>query len=187
MARPRKHDTTDILDAAMQVFWELGYDRTTTSDLERATGVRRGSLYNTYADKRGLYLAVLEHYGAKEMTAAANLFLYATHASDAARSLFDGAAAAADQSPLRGCLMCDAAIDQATKDPEIAERVQAWIATLRDAIIQRVEQDGRPDQAEHMANAAVASYYGLKVLIKAGAPRAQLQSIADQAVEAIAN
>ena len=189
MARPRKHAAKDILQASMGVFWENGYDQTTTSDLERATGVQRGSLYNTFGDKRGLYLAVLDHYGAQEMGAGVALFVEGPTAQEAARKLFDAAACAACDTPLKGCLLCDAAIEQATKDPEIADRAQHWITTLRDAIDTRLRSDTpnlSAQDATARANAAVASYYGMKVLTKVGADQDHLQTIADQAVAALA-
>ena len=68
MARPRKFDEQTVLSGAMLVFWQKGYAATSTEDLEQATLIRRGSLYNAYTDKRTLFFKALEHYGHKEIT-----------------------------------------------------------------------------------------------------------------------
>jgi TetR/AcrR family transcriptional repressor of nem operon len=46
----------------MMLFWRRGYDGTSIQDLERATRLRRGSLYNAFGDKQGLFVAALRRY-----------------------------------------------------------------------------------------------------------------------------
>jgi len=60
--RPRGFDIEQVLGNAMLVFWKKGYEATGLVDLERATGLGRQSLYGVFGDKRGLFLAVVEHY-----------------------------------------------------------------------------------------------------------------------------
>lgn len=62
MAGVKQFDQTDVLERAMTVFWQRGYEATSIRDLTEATGLGRGSLYGAFGDKEGLFLAVLEHY-----------------------------------------------------------------------------------------------------------------------------
>ena len=61
--RPRSFCSEAVLDAAVQVFWEKGYDGASLDDLTKAMGIGRPSLYAAFGDKRGLFLRVLERYG----------------------------------------------------------------------------------------------------------------------------
>lgn len=54
------HDT--VVDRAMMLFWRRGYGGTSIQDLESATRLRRGSLYNAFGDKQGLFVAALKRY-----------------------------------------------------------------------------------------------------------------------------
>jgi TetR/AcrR family transcriptional repressor of nem operon len=63
MAGVKQFNQDDLLDQAMEAFWRNGYQGTSIHDLVEATGVNRGSLYATFGDKCGLFLAVLDHYG----------------------------------------------------------------------------------------------------------------------------
>jgi AcrR family transcriptional regulator len=54
------HDT--VVDRAMTLFWRQGYGGTSIHDLEKATRLRRGSLYNAFGDKQGLFVAALKRY-----------------------------------------------------------------------------------------------------------------------------
>jgi TetR/AcrR family transcriptional repressor of nem operon len=68
VGRPKDFVTDEVLDRAAELFWRSGYSATSIPDLETATGLGRGSLYNTFGDKEGLFLAALDRY--KEQFAA---------------------------------------------------------------------------------------------------------------------
>ena len=53
--RTKAFNHDEIVDAAMQVFWQLGYSATSIQDLVDATGLSRSSLYNAFENKHGLY------------------------------------------------------------------------------------------------------------------------------------
>jgi AcrR family transcriptional regulator len=60
MGRPRRFDEADAVDAAATVFRHVGYAATSIDHLVEATGVHRGSLYNVFGSKHGLFLRVLD-------------------------------------------------------------------------------------------------------------------------------
>ena len=62
MARPRIHAEDEIIAAATAHFWECGYEVSTISSLEKASGVTRSTIYNNWGDKRGLFIAALNAY-----------------------------------------------------------------------------------------------------------------------------
>ena len=59
MGRPRSFDEHTVIAAATKAFTDLGYEATSVDDLLHATGLHRGSLYQAFGSKRGLFLAVL--------------------------------------------------------------------------------------------------------------------------------
>ena len=62
MARPREFDVDDVARKILFLFWRKGYEATSLSDIEDATGIRRMSLYNVFGDKDGLFQFVLDRY-----------------------------------------------------------------------------------------------------------------------------
>lgn len=60
--RPRKEDPETALTAAMMLFWQKGFKRTTLSDLENATGLVKPSLYHAFGNKMEIFAKALEHY-----------------------------------------------------------------------------------------------------------------------------
>jgi TetR/AcrR family transcriptional repressor of nem operon len=63
MSRAIEFDKDEILDKAMNVFWNKGYESTSMKDLMDATGLLKGSIYNTFDSKENLFILCLEKYG----------------------------------------------------------------------------------------------------------------------------
>ncbi len=60
---PPKSETKErIVGAAMELFWELGYEACGISNIVNRAGVRSGSLYHFFRRKEDVLVAVLEAY-----------------------------------------------------------------------------------------------------------------------------
>lgn len=62
MARTKEFDRTTALDKAMRLFWKQGYEATSMQDLCDVMGINRGSLYDTFGNKRFLFLDAIQRY-----------------------------------------------------------------------------------------------------------------------------
>jgi len=62
MVGVKQFDPDAVVERAMMLFWRRGYGATSIQDLEKATRLRRGSLYNAFGDKEGLFVAALKRY-----------------------------------------------------------------------------------------------------------------------------
>ncbi len=51
-----------ILDAALAVFSQKGYDRATTAEIARRAGVAEGTIYNYFKSKRDVLLSLVKEY-----------------------------------------------------------------------------------------------------------------------------
>ena len=55
-------DREAVVASAITAFWAKGFEATTLSDLEAATGVDRSSIYNSFGGKEGLYRSAAAAY-----------------------------------------------------------------------------------------------------------------------------
>ncbi len=69
----KQFDRTEVLDRAMQLFWEKGYEATGLSELTQRMGIGRQSLYDTFGDKRSLFLEALDHYVGTRLSRVSDL------------------------------------------------------------------------------------------------------------------
>ncbi len=58
----KQFDPEIALDKAMQLFWAKGYAATGLSELLETMGIGRKSLYDTFGNKRQLFIKALQHY-----------------------------------------------------------------------------------------------------------------------------
>lgn len=131
MARPRRYDPEEALDRAVEVFWERGYGDTSVQDLVDATGVQRYGLYESFGDKRELFLAALRRYERVWITG----ILGSLESEDASLpellAFFERLKAAPPHrdSP-DGCLLCNTATELGGEDADADAVVQEYVQRL---------------------------------------------------------
>jgi TetR/AcrR family transcriptional repressor of nem operon len=59
MGRHRGYDENEVLDQSAGAFLRAGYEGTSVEELVGATGLHRGSLYQAFGSKRGLFVSCL--------------------------------------------------------------------------------------------------------------------------------
>jgi AcrR family transcriptional regulator len=59
MGRNRSYDEAEVLARAAGAFLRSGYEGTSIEELVTATGLHRGSLYQAFGSKRGLFVSCL--------------------------------------------------------------------------------------------------------------------------------
>src|ERR1700679_424262 len=62
MARPKEFDQDKALHKAIRLFSQQGFAATSTDDLMRVMDIGRQSMYDTFGDKRALFLKSLQAY-----------------------------------------------------------------------------------------------------------------------------
>ena len=62
MARTKSFDQEETLHKILMMFWQKGYHQTSLQDILKAGGISKQSMYDTYGDKRTLFLKVLALY-----------------------------------------------------------------------------------------------------------------------------
>ncbi|QSZ41082.1 TetR family transcriptional regulator [Sulfurimonas aquatica] len=65
MARPIEYNLNEVLDSAMQLFWQKGYEGVSMGELVLHTGLNRATMYSLFKDKEGLFKDALENYYSK--------------------------------------------------------------------------------------------------------------------------
>ena len=190
MARPREFDTDKALDAAMQVFWERGYEGASLNDLLRAMGIARGSLYKAFKDKHSIYLATLDRYEATVVSRAIAMLTDEAGGDgvDRIRRLLETACAPVAQGDRRGCFLCNAAVDQAALDDQVRDKVLAMTQRLESAVATALSQsaaasDWSPVRRRETARLLTSAYMGLRVLARAGYPAAAIEAVIGASLE----
>lgn len=183
--RPREFDVDAALTTIMNVFWRNGFEATSLSDIVEATGLKKGSLYAAFGDKRAMYAQSLARYQALVEETVARLLAEARDPADRLRDFFDGPIAEAVAGDPNGCFLCKAATDQAPVDAEAAVLVRRGFERLGAALETLLAlRDPAADPASRSASARLllAAYLGLRAMASAGVARETLEAARDAAL-----
>ncbi len=190
--RPRAFDPDTVLDAAMPVFWEKGYEATSLTDLTDAMGINRPSLYAAFGNKEGVFLRVMERYGACYLNFLDGALGQKT-AAEVIRDMLRGSAEAQTQ-PGRppGCLLLtthlpDDQSAQSLRDALMEQRTLAGRALTARLHRAAAEGDLPADLSpETLAATVIALCRGMATDAASGATREQLLEVAEFAAAALA-
>jgi TetR/AcrR family transcriptional repressor of nem operon len=188
--RPREFDIDEVVCDAMKVFQRRGYAGTSLVDLIKGTGLTRGSLYKAFKDKRTLFLAALDQY-----TTAGLDNLRVNLATDSARdairkTLMQIAHTSAHKTGRRGCLVVASAVEMASKDEQIRQRISRTFSRMQSLLeeaVQRGQATGEIQSRrdpETLSRFLVCTIEGMGVLGKTGRTEEEMSEIVDVALEA---
>lgn len=192
MARPREFNRDTALQRAIETFAQHGFEGTSTPMLLDAMKIGRQSLYDTFGDKRALYLEALRRYSDDSVGATLTaMFAHANVLQGIEQALLDFAKTASTPHGT-ACLGIHAVAEFGTTAEDVSgvthalgERtLLAFESRLRDGI-------GRGEIAATLDPAAGAQFLlatlsGLKIAARGGAPHAVLTQIIAVAMRSLA-
>lgn len=190
MPRPRKFDEAEVVDKAMQLFWEKGYRGTSPRDLMEATGLSKSSLYNTFGSKSGLFERALQHYAATNAEQLEQLLAEPNLRTALSQLLTLNLELATGPTP-RACLVASTSMEgQACGEAvlSMAQSAQRQVHAVFTARLARGQADGhaRTDRsAESLAWFIMNHNAGLHVLARTGSPREELAQLSALALDTI--
>jgi TetR/AcrR family transcriptional repressor of nem operon len=122
MARPKEFNPDEAVDRAIEYFSRHTYHGTNVRDLARAMGIRSSSFYNTFGDKRRIYLLALARYLEHLRAGQSQLYAQAEASVDGLRGILSLAIDSYLAPPARadwGMFAVNATLESILLDPEV--------------------------------------------------------------------
>jgi TetR/AcrR family transcriptional repressor of nem operon len=175
MARHKEFNPDVAVATAMDLFWRQGYGATTPAELADALGIGKGSLYNAFESKHGLFERALRHYG--EQRVAGLVMLLGGPGSVRARL---GAALERLAGPeyahllQRGCLAVNTATELGTRDEVATGIVREVFGGMERALASAIVEGQHNGEiaadrdANEVASLFLTTIVGMTVLAKTG-------------------
>ncbi len=139
MPRQIEFNNDAVLRGAMQVFREQGFEGTSVKDLERATGISSGSLYNSFGGKEGVFVEALGHYNNTVVRERVEKFLSNKPPIKGLTSLFLSLLPTTPDG-LHGCLLTNSAVEFGATESIATEGVREGFAILEQAFQRSIDQ-----------------------------------------------
>ncbi len=184
MARPKEFDVDKALTAAMNVFWECGYEATSLEDLTTRMGIARPSLYGTFGDKRSLFMAALKKYQDWRLDLLRTKISECESAKEGITRFFKFVVEESCNAKIsKGCLVANTAVELFPRDSEIAQLLEQHTQQMEELFEQALERGkSQGELAAHLDSQAVAKFLrntlvGLAVTAKSSASKERLEQI----------
>ena len=188
MARSKEFNPERALEKAMRVFWHSGYENTSLDALTREMGIARQSLYDTFGDKRSLYLKALAHYRDQTNSAMQKMLNEIPSVKDGFAKLLNGLAAETREQHERGCLLLSANLQRDTKDAVLRDFLrdnQARVEEIFVKALKRAQKQGELSNKEDpsaLGRFFVVTIQGMRAMARLKSDRKALEQVAQVAL-----
>ncbi len=192
MSRGKEFDRTAALQAAIVTFAARGFEGTSTDDLLQAMGIGRQSMYDTFGDKRSLYLSALREYCSASLSRVVQLMETSASPLAGVEAVFLDFTRNPRRLGTSSCLGVNSICEFGRSDPEVTAvhdecgtlLEKAFERQMRAAVAAR-EVDPTLVPRE-LARYLSLTLCGMKVGAEAGSSPSQLVSVARLALRALA-
>jgi len=181
--RPKEFDVPEVLQRAMELFWRQGYAAASLPALLDAMGISRQSLYDTFGNKRALYIGAIKHYRATQLSQAQALLEREGSPLENVRSVVGFFEDLAADASCRGCFVANALVEMGPHDAEIARLLHETLESLRKGVERSLyEAQTRGElpptkSPQRLSRALTNAMVGLAVTGKLEMGRAELREI----------
>lgn len=192
MARPKKFDENEVLDRALEVFWEQGYHATSYENLVDRMGINRASMYNTFGDKHQLFTRSLQRYREKSRERFADWKDDSLTIQETVRRILEDAVAESISDPQKkGCMVVNTATELGNCDQELAaiirenqSQVESVLAELF-VSAQKKGEIGTDLRPQALARFYFNTFSGLQVMARANPDAETYRDVVDVALRVI--
>ena len=181
--RPREFDEEEVLEKAMQFFWLHGYHAVGLTELLAHMGIARQSLYDTFGNKRELFIRVIGHYRRTRLAEALALLERDGSPRENVKDVLRFFHRLAKDQRCRGCLVANTLVEMTPHDEEIGELLQETLGLLEKGVrrgLRLAQKRGElpPERsARQLSRALINAIIGIAVMGKLGLAEAAIDDI----------
>lgn len=190
MARTKQYDREETLEKSFRVFWRKGFEGTSISDIEKATGLNTFSMYREFASKEGLFEAAMDSYYHSVLMKMVSR-LKQKPGLDAIRDFFDAFPTIVSSKGYTGCLFMNTLAEKNLVKGKVIRKVADFCSELSSLLERSIlaaqesgEVDSRKD-AKTLANYLVCMIQGLTLYGRVGVDKKMVKGMLDTALTAI--
>jgi TetR/AcrR family transcriptional repressor of nem operon len=184
MARPKEFDQENALRKAIRLFSQQGFAASSTDELMSVMNVGRQSMYDTFGDKRALFLKALKMYVTESIHAITVELERPGSALSAVQNALVTFAERKDLSSAEGCMGLNAISEFGQRDADVTRISRNAARVLRQTLMRvltKAKNQGEISSdadLDGMADFFESTLAGIRMAAKVGKSRQALRNIA---------
>lgn len=169
MARKKEYIEEEVIEKAMNLFWQNGYETTSVRMLEKEMGINQFSMYSSFGSKQGVFLESIKCYK-KKLSGILSKLEESSKGAEAIKQFFyDFLEISSESKQKRGCLLVNTATELGEDgDKQILSEIWEFVEKRKALFIAKLKSDSsKSDQTiSRQVNYLLIAQQGLAVASK---------------------
>lgn len=164
MARKKEYIEEEVIENAMYLFWQNGYENTSMKMLEQEMGINKFSIYSSFGSKHGLFLESLKCYNSKIKNIFEKLKNASNGVEDIKEFFYDSVKIGSQLGNKKGCLLTNTYNEfSESEDFLIKNEMNVFMNNLKNIFIEKLKTDASKseDTVLKQANFLLLAKHGL--------------------------
>jgi TetR/AcrR family transcriptional regulator, transcriptional repressor for nem operon len=161
--RPKIFDEQEALEKASNLFWQKGYEATSTEDLIQAMGVQRGSFYHSFGSKKELFLKALDLYEISGLTEFKKLLKDSKNSIELIKSTFLSMVDCPIEEHQKGCFAGNTIAELASIDEELADKAKEYLKLMESLFFEQIKSSQATGELQTKTDAKILARYLLNL------------------------
>ncbi|TXK72019.1 TetR/AcrR family transcriptional regulator [Mesonia sp. K4-1] len=164
MARKKEYKEEEVIENAMYLFWQNGYENTSMKMLEQEMGINKFSIYSSFGSKHGLFLESLKCYNSKIKKIFEKLKNASNGVEDIKEFFYDSVKIGSQLGNKKGCLLTNTYNEfSESEDFLIKNEMNVFMSNLKNIFIEKLNTDASKSEETVLkqANFLLLAKHGL--------------------------
>lgn len=169
-------DRHEVVNSAINAFWQSGYHATSMQKLFSATGLKPGSLYMAFGNKSGLFSEALQQYTQNVLITINKILSEAQSIEHGIHTILMGVVEESFQENYRGCFLVNTQLELAANNATLYTLASSHLQSIEKNYFQHFEQKFTSVTAHEYTTSLMFHLCGLRAYGRAEKTRDELES-----------
>jgi TetR/AcrR family transcriptional repressor of nem operon len=161
--RPKLFDERIALKKAATLFWEKGYEATSTEDLIRSMGLQRGSFYNSFNSKKKLFLNAIDFHEVNSLNEFKKILKGSRVPMQVIRTIFLALADCPINEHKKGCFAGNTIAELSGIDEDLVENARNHLKALEEIFFEQIKTSQATGEIKTKVDAKLLGRYLLNL------------------------
>jgi len=162
--RKKQYIEEEVIEKAMALFWQKGYEITSMQMLEKEMGINKFSIYASFGNKDGVFLESIKCYKRRIREITKKLEVSSNGVKGIKQYFYDFIEFSKDSTLRKGCLIANTVNElNGDANPKILEELSKFTSNIRSLFASNLQQEKKINHAEveEKADYLIISVFGL--------------------------
>lgn len=162
MARAQ-FDRDEVLDNAIQLFWQHGFSASSMQQVVKATGLQPGSIYLAFGNKEGLFHEALERYFEKAITWKRHILDTSPTVGEGICKILEDKIQQSTEKNYCSCFLIKTQLELAAENNDLHKVAAAKLSQIEDLFRCYLETEFDSDVSSRRAVSLMMQIFGMRV------------------------